>query len=181
MRRSVALALCAVGVAFVCAACGSSSTSSSTSAAAGPSPAAPTDAEQHARVELAECLRAHGVNAPDSLATGGAGAAAAARQLLTQYSRTQLQSAVADCHADLIQAFPQLNLSSSELAQREEQALRFVQCLRSHGITGIPDPAASGLRVGIVKALSNIDTSSPAFQKANQACASLRPTRLAGG
>jgi hypothetical protein len=180
MRRTVALALCVVAVAFVCAACGSSS-SSSTSAAAGPSTVAPTDAEQHARVELAKCLRAHGVNVPDSVATGGAGAAAEARQLLTQYSQTKLQGAIADCHADLIQAFPQLNLSPSELAQREQEALKFVQCLRSHGITGIPDPAASGLKVGIVKALSSIDTSSPAFQKANQACSSLRPTRLGSG
>jgi hypothetical protein len=179
MRRSVGWTLCVVAVALLCAGCGSSSTSSSTAAQS--SISAPTDAQQHARLELAECLRAHGINVPDSAVSGSPGAGAEVRQLLQQYSRSQLQGAIADCHADLIQAFPQLNLSPSEIAQRQREALAYVECLRAHGISGIPDPAANGLRVGIVKALSSIDTSSPAFQKANTACASVRPTRLAGG
>jgi hypothetical protein len=180
MRRTLLASLAAVAVATGAAACGSSSTSSSTAAAAGPSVTAPTDAEVTARVNLAKCMRAHGINVPDSAATGNAGARAELRQLAAQYSQAQLQSALADCHAQLIQAFPQLNLSPSQIAQRQRQALAFVECLRAHGIS-LPDPVANGLRVGILKALSNVDTNSPAFQKANTACSSLRPGRIAPG
>jgi hypothetical protein len=125
-------------------------------------------------------MRAHGVNVPDSAATGTAGARAAVQQLLTKYSQTQLQAAISDCHGQLIQAFPQLNVSPSQLAQRQREAVAYVQCLRAHGIN-LPDPVGSGLRVGILKALSNVDVNSPAFKTANTACANLRPARLAGG
>ena len=109
MRRRAAITLlAALAIGAGVAACGSSSSSSSTAAAAGGATVtAPTDAQVKARLNLATCLRAKGIN--------------------------------------------------------------------------VPDPVASGLRVGIVKALSNIDTASPAFQKANTACASLRPGRLAPG
>jgi hypothetical protein len=175
--------MCAIAAVLVLAACGSSSSQSSSSSSAAGVPSsitAPTDAEVHARVELAECMRAHGVNVPDSAATGTGGARAAVQQLLSQYSQAELQGAIAKCHAQLVQAFPQLNLSPSDLAQRQREALAFVECLRAHGIN-LPDPVGSGLRVGILKALSNVDVDSPAFQKANTACASLRPGRLAGG
>jgi len=178
MRRALLASLAAVAVAIGAAACGSSSTSSSsTSATAGESIAAPTDAQVKARLGLAKCMRAHGVNVPDSAATGTAGAGAAVRQLLSEYSTAQIQDAIADCHAELVAAFPQLNLSPSDLAQRQREALAFVECLRAHGIN-LPDPVGSGLRVGILKALSNVDVDSPAFQKANTACQSLRPGRL---
>jgi hypothetical protein len=161
--------------------CGSSSsTSTTTPAAAGGAVSAPTDAELHARVELAKCMRAHGVDVPDSAATGTAGARAAVQQLLSKYSQTQLQDAISDCHGQLVQAFPQLNVSPSQLAQRQREAVAYVQCLRAHGIN-LPDPAGSGLRVGILKALSNVDVNSPAFKQANTACSKLRPARLAGG
>jgi hypothetical protein len=182
MRRSSGLvSLAALAAGLVIAACGSSSsTSATTSGASASAVAAPTDAEVHARVELAKCLRAHGVDVPDSAATGTAGARAAVQQLLTKYSQTQLQNAISDCHGELVQAFPQLNLSSSQLAQRQHEAVAYVQCLRSHGVN-LPDPVGSGLRAGIIKALSNVDVDSPAFKTANTACANLRPARLAGG
>jgi hypothetical protein len=180
MRRALLVSLAAVAVAIGAAACGSSSESSSTAATPGASIAAPTDAQVKARVDLAKCLRAHGVNVPDSAATGTAGARAAVQQLLSQYSQSQIQDAVAQCHAQLIQAFPQLNLSPSQIAERQREALAYVQCLRAHGIN-LPDPVGSGLRVGILKALSNVDVNSPAFQAATKACSAFRPARLASG
>jgi hypothetical protein len=177
--RVSVIGLLALVVALGLAACGSSSSSSSSAAAAGSS-TGPTDAQLQARVNAAKCMRAHGVDVPDSAATGTGAAAAAVAQLLSKYSRTQLQNAATACRSSLVAAIPALNLSASQVAQREREALAFVQCLRAHGIN-LPDPVASGLRVGIVKALSNVDTASPAFQKANTACASLRPTRLAPG
>lgn len=46
----------------------------------------------------------------------------------------------------------------------QDQMLRFVRCLRSHGIRGVPDPGPDGLTVppGIA------DTSE--FQEAERAC-----------
>ena len=182
MRRRAAITLlAALAIGAGVAACGSSSSSSSTAAAVGGATVtAPTDAQVKARLNLATCLRAKGINVPDSAATGTAGAGAALRQLLTEYSPTQLRTALTDCKAQAVVAIPALSLSPAQIAQREQEALAFVKCLRAHGIN-VPDPVASGLRVGIVKALSNIDTASPAFQKANTACASLRPGRLAPG
>jgi hypothetical protein len=179
MRRALLVSLAALAVVIGAAACGSSSnTSSSTTASGGAAIAAPTDAQVQARVALAKCLRGHGLNVPDSVANGGATARAALQQLVAQYGLAKLlQLAETDCKSSVVAAFPALSLSPAQIAQRSQQALKFVECLRAHGIN-VPDPAASGVRVGIVKALSNIDVNSPAFIKANNACASLRPARL---
>jgi hypothetical protein len=178
MRRALLVSLAAVAVAIGVAACGSSASTSSTTASGGSAVVAPTDAQLNARVALAKCLRAHGINVPDSVANGGATARAAVQQLVAQYGLTKLlQLSETDCKSSVVAAFPALNLSAAQIAQRRQQALKFVECLRAHGIN-VPDPAASGLRVGIVKALSNIDVNSPAFIKANTACASLRPAPL---
>jgi hypothetical protein len=131
----------------------------------------------HARLELAKCMRAHGVDVPDSAATGTAGARAAVIALLSHYSTQQIQSAAQDCRSELVQAFPALNLSPAQLAQRRQQVLAFIRCLRAHGIN-VPDPTSTGFGAGLGRALSNIDFSSPAFKAANSACASLRPPRL---
>ena len=82
--------------------------------------------------------------------------------------------------ADLVSALPQLSLTPGEIAQRDREALAYVRCLRAHGISNVPDPVPHGVAVGIVKALSNVDSNSPAFQKANTACASVRPRPLLG-
>lgn len=125
-------------------------------------------------------MRAHGVDVPDSVATGAAGARAAAVTLLQKYSTTELQNAIGACRANLVAAFPQLNLTPAQLAQRRQQALAFVRCMRSHGVD-LPDPTTSGLGLGFARALSSIDTNSPTFKAANTACASFRPQRAAGG
>ncbi len=174
MRVSIAVLSC-VG-AFGLAACGSSSPSSSTTTAGQAAVVtAPTPAQQQARLDLAKCMRAHGVDVPDSVATGTAGARAAAVALLRKYSPTQLRNAIGACRANLVAAVPQLNLTPAQLAQRRQQALGFVRCMRSHGID-LPDPTASGLGLGLARALSSIDTNSPTFKAANTACDSFLPT-----
>jgi len=71
-----------------------------------------------------------------------------------------------------------LSLSPAQLAQRRQRALKFVQCLRSHGVSGLPDPSSTGAGAGLGKALSSVDTNSPVFQAALKACQSVRPTPL---
>jgi hypothetical protein len=176
-----ALTLVGVCLAIVgLGACGSSSHSSTTSAGAGGAATGLTDAQVKARLTLAKCLRAHGINVPDSAATTAAPPAAELRRLEAQYSTAQIQAGLSDCRSALVAALPQTSLTPAEIAQRNKQALAYVRCLRAHGIANVPDPVPNGIRVGIVKALSDVDTNSPAFQAASKACASVLPARLLG-
>jgi hypothetical protein len=67
-------------------------------------------------------------------------------------------------------------------AKLQEKALRFAQCMRTHGVPNFPDPEFSrsgggvGIRIGEKKSgPSRIDPSSPQFQAAQKACQSIMP------
>ncbi len=60
-------------------------------------------------------------------------------------------------------------------AQELAQAVRFANCMRSHGESGFPDPNAHG-----VFALGQqVNTESPQFEAAERACQAVRPHALA--
>jgi hypothetical protein len=71
--------------------------------------------------------------------------------------------------------------SPAEQAKLQEKALRFSQCMRTHGVPSFPDPEFSGgggvgIRIGGEKGgPSRIDPSSPKFQAAQKACQSIMP------
>jgi hypothetical protein len=54
--------------------------------------------------------------------------------------------------------------------------LKLAECIRSHGVPNFPDPGGHGLVIP-----NNIDTQSPAFKSAQQACAKLGSTPIPGG
>jgi len=54
-----------------------------------------------------------------------------------------------------------------------QDGVRFVQCLRSHGVTNVPDPSPTSGH-GFKSAISG-DAQSPAFQSAYTACQHLLP------
>jgi hypothetical protein len=175
MRLRVLASICLTVVGL--AACGgSSNSSSSTTASAGSAPSG--SARIQARVSLAKCLRAHGINVPDSVASGGPAARAALQQLVAQYGLQGLvRKAQTDCKSNLDAAFPVLSLNAGQLAQRRQQALKFVECLRSHGVSGLADPTSNGtVGDGLGRALLSVDTNSPVFKSAVKACQSLAPT-----
>ncbi|MGH2854581.1 MAG: hypothetical protein ACRDLF_10395 [Solirubrobacteraceae bacterium] len=69
--------------------------------------------------------------------------------------------------------------SPAEQAKAQEQALKFSQCMRSHGVPSFPDPeflhggGAVRIRLGGKRGgPSGIDPSSPQFQAAQKACQS---------
>jgi hypothetical protein len=170
---------CVAALALGAGACGSSSSTTTTSAAAGtPSGAGSatvvSDAQFQARVNLAKCLRGQGIQVPDQGTTSNQAARATLRRLLATYSITALNHAASACRTYLVQAFPQLAITPAQLAQRRQQVLQYVQCMRSHGID-IPDPTSTAIGAGLGQALRSVDTNSPAFQTANTACANLRP------
>jgi hypothetical protein len=149
------------------AACGSSSTTSTSASGL----ASNSSARYQARLNLAKCLRAHGLNVPDpSPTSGGAGFRA-----LANYPRSEIESAIQGCHRYLVKAFPVLGLSASQRAQLQQQLVKFAQCMRSHGVN-IPDPGSTtGGGFGFRQGFRALDRNSPAFQSALTACQSLRP------
>lgn len=60
-----------------------------------------------------------------------------------------------------------------------EKALKYSECMRTHGVAGFPDPSTSANGGGnlIIRAGpgTGIDPSSPAFGSAQEACAKLAP------
>jgi hypothetical protein len=63
--------------------------------------------------------------------------------------------------------------TQAQVQQLSAQALKFAQCMRSHGVTTFPDPDSTG-RIPD-PATFRIDQGSPQFQAANQACRKYRP------
>jgi hypothetical protein len=56
----------------------------------------------------------------------------------------------------------------------QQEALDFSRCMRSHGVSHFPDPAASG---GFDLSVAGINSSSPAFLAAQTACRHLLPVK----
>ena len=163
-----------LAVAIGLAACGSSSSTSSTAASA--------STQFQARLNLAKCFRAHGINVPDPSANGGvAGGGGGLLRSLQNYSQAQISAARKACQQYFAQAFPRANLSPAQQAQFRAQIVKFAQCMRSHGVN-IPDPTANGGGgFGFRQTFRSIDRNSPAFQAAAKACQSLRPRFGRGG
>jgi hypothetical protein len=91
-----------------------------------------------------------------------------------------LRSLVAVAALSLLVAACGSNSSSSagvptqaQLQQAQHNAVRFIQCLRSHGVTNVPDPTSTSGRA--FKDAVSSDERSPAFQSADTACHHLLP------
>ena len=67
-------------------------------------------------------------------------------------------------------------------ASSGEKALKFAECMRANGVSGFPDPDASGrLTVDAVANRSSVDTNSGAWKQAIAACRNLEPPGFTGG
>ena len=122
-------------------------------------------------LEFSRCMRAHGVsNFPDPTANGlqiGPGIDA---------KSPAFRSAQQAC----TQFLPNKGVPPATPAKYRSAALAFSRCMRSHGVSGFPDPALTSPRnAGRILALrgmvfvidsSNIDPKSPAFRQAAAAC-----------
>jgi hypothetical protein len=62
-----------------------------------------------------------------------------------------------------------------------EQAVKFSQCMRANGVSGFPDPDASGqLTIDGVVNGSSLNSNTPAFEQALSACKDLEPPGFVG-
>jgi len=168
LRRAAALAL-VTGIAVLATACGGSDP---------PSASSPTYTQV---LSLAQCMRRHGVpNFPDPNASGGYslasnGSLGGAGGSSIDINNTQVQAAYGDCR-HLLPGGP----SFSRLAQLEQQEqqrqdqmlpllLKYVHCMRVHGVPNFPSPG------GQQKDVSPVNVNSPQYLAAAKACQHLLP------
>ena len=163
---TAAVAVAAAGLGL--AACGSSGPGTASAGKAGNG------------IAFARCMRAHGVqNFPDPSTSGNGGIQIQQSQRSgsgpslkvdgVSVSAPAFQAAMQSCRSYLPNGGHPPPLSAS----RRAAMLRFSQCMRTHGVTGFPDPtfgAGGGVRIGFGPS-SGINPSSPVFQSAQKACA----------
>jgi hypothetical protein len=147
MRRFMNVAAGA-GIVLLVTACGA--------AGGGPGPATLTRYQQ--ALEFSQCMRAHGVpDYPDPSSDGGFAIA-------VDPSAPALQSAENACR----NLMPKKPTTPAQQEQMLSEALRFAECMRTHGVPDYPDPGPHQSGV-------NVDKRSPAFQAAQHACERLLP------
>ena len=61
------------------------------------------------------------------------------------------------------------------IASAYAEALKFSQCMRSHGVTDFPDPSATGGIPITYRPNSDLNPDNPTFQAAENACKTYRP------
>jgi hypothetical protein len=139
---AVALVLCVVGLV----ACGGGGGSSSRGGAS----------EEEAGLEFAECVRAHGVEIEDPKP---------AQSIALPNDDPKTKQAAAACKGKLGAG---QELSSGENEELKEGALAFAQCMRGEGIE-MGDPTFPGPGKFLLD-IDGLDTESPAFKAAEEAC-----------
>lgn len=154
--HSIALAALICGLAL--AACGSSGKTATTTASVSPG------------LQLARCMRAHGVSDfPDPSSGGDISISPGEAQ------SPAFRSAQQACRRYL----PKFDQPPSMSASQRAQALTFARCMRSNGQTNFPDPTLTAPRGatrilvlrGMVFALGpGINPKSPAFRQAARTC-----------
>lgn len=119
---------------------------------------------------FSECMRSHGVpNFPDPNSQGvmnGSG---------INPGSPSFQAANKDCRHLLPNGGAP---TPAQLAKNLAQALKFSECMRSHGIADFPDPQTGGGGISIsLKGAPGSDLSpgNPRFASASKACQSLNP------
>jgi hypothetical protein len=166
---TTAAALTACAAALTLAACGGTTPSS-----------ADQDAKrEQAQLKFARCMRAHGVNIPDPKPgpDGGAGNVRIGGPGKDRISPQAFRTANAACRKYIQAVMPKL--SPAQQAEMRDQALKFSQCMRRHGVP-MSDPEVSngGLRLSIGgPGKKAVNPSSPAFKDAQEACKAFQPKK----
>ena len=71
--------------------------------------------------------------------------------------------------------------SGNTTTSDRDQAVKFAQCMREHGVKNFPDPDPSGdFAIDTVANRSGVDTTSAAFTQARTACKDLEPPGFTG-
>ena len=160
---------------LVLAACGAGSpgvahlgAGASPSASSGSSGSGSTS---HSLEAFSQCMRAHGIAGFPDPGSGG-DLAINANSLGVDPNSSTFQNAQNACKSHLPNGG---QVSPSQQAAMEQQALKFSQCMRAHGIANFPDPvfhSSSGGGGVSLQLPAGTDPQSPQFQAAQSACQS---------
>jgi hypothetical protein len=128
------------------------------------------ESTQSQELQLAHCMRSNGVpNFPDPSPGGGLLNAISAAGIDTQ--SPAYEAAFQAC-----QKYAPAGNGTPQSAADNAKALRFSQCMRSHGVPNYPDPITGptgGQAINLGP--EHIDPTSPLFQTAHTACQKLFP------
>lgn len=177
--RTGVLAVALASLGFALAGCGGASSSSSTSSAGGSSGGTPVSSQTANASKLAQfsqCMRAHGVGDFPDPVNGHLNFKVTKGSDLDPNS-SAYQSAFKACKS---LEPPGLRTGAGQNPQQQSQLLKFVSCMRSHGVSNFPDPSASGTLL-LQGGTNGVDPNSPQFKSAMQACRSLIPAGAVGG
>lgn len=135
------------------------------------------DAHQ-AALRFAQCMRDHGITDFPDPTTSGSGAQFQINGSPGAADLDPSSQAFKDASAACQKYLPSGGANrGGPTAEQKQAALRFSQCMRDHGIADFPDPQFNNGGVGITahagQENSDLDPNSPAFQAAQQACASI--------
>ena len=118
----------------------------------------------------AQCMRAHGLpRFPDPDSNG---IFAVSPHEIGTTNGAQFQRADKACRHLLPGSQP---MTAAQQRQATDQALRFVACMRSHGVPTFPDPIVTTQGIGFRLGRSGPRPSTPVFQAAQRACKKLMP------
>jgi hypothetical protein len=165
-RRRTRIAIAAAGLAamgLLAAACGGT-TASTSSASGSDGVSSGSSAQREAELlKFSECMRSHGItDFPDPTSSGLSVNATATGDLSLQ--SPQYQAAESACSKYM----PGANLT---VTQQSAAALKYSECMRSHGLLDFPGPNGQGEI--ITSGQGDLDPQSPQFQEAQSECASL--------
>jgi hypothetical protein len=156
--RPGAMAAALAATAVLAAACGGS----------GSAPASAAQTAYQKTLAYSQCMRAHGEPGfPDPQPNGN---------LLVNGPADHLNGALMNSAQKACQHLLPKNkpMTAAQLRQVTAQALKFVACMRSHGIADMADPVVSN--GGISQRIPNgFSPNSPVFQSAQRACQKLMP------
>jgi hypothetical protein len=156
LRRSGVLATAVAGVALLAAAC------------SGGSPAAAGLTAYQKSVAYAQCMRAHGEPSyPDPTSNGGF----ILNGKKDHLNGSLMPSANKTCQHLLPKSAP---MTAAQQRQLTSQALKFVACMRSHGLPTFPDPTVNANGVEF-RVPAGVHPGSTQLQSAQQACQKLLP------
>jgi hypothetical protein len=166
LRRVVAAAVVA-GIALLAAACGGGSSASSAGM-----PSLSTITNQ--ALAYAKCMRSRGIaNFPDPTVQDSATSKGVGFSMSgIDQNSPQFRSAAKTCQKQT--GFG--HITAAQVQAGMNAALKFSECMRSHGITSFPDPVEHGGNIQIGPGPgSGIDLHSAQFKAANKACQLLMP------
>jgi hypothetical protein len=169
---ALALSACGGGSSGPPVASGGSATSSAPSGGGSAGGSAYGKALAYAR-----CIRAHGVPGFPDPSSGQQPAAAGA-----DTGSPQFQAAERACRSLAPAGTAISSLTPAQQAQALADGLKFARCMRAHGLTTFPDPrrnSSGGYNLDLTG--PGIDSHSPLYQRALQACRSDLPRKPAGG